>query len=359
MLKDNIKEIIEDIKQGKMVIILDDEERENEGDLVCAADLVSPEIVNFMASKGKGLICLPMSPDLCNKFDLPMMTHKNRAANRTAFTVSIEAAKGITTGISAADRSHTIKTAVNKDSKPSDIVQPGHIFPLKAMEGGILSRAGHTEAACDLAKLAGLQAAGVICEIMNDDGTMARRDDLIKFGEEHNIKVGTIADLIDYRLSSDSTIEAVHDRDISNEFGEFQLIVWRDTVNDEYHFSLSKGDLSKVKSPLVRVQTHSILQDTLGIEELGKNWSIRRSLERISKEEAGLFVLINHRDAKSYWLNKLENKETEPKTNRRVIGVGSQILRAIGLKEITVLGTPTKYNAVSGFNIEITGFINE
>jgi 3,4-dihydroxy 2-butanone 4-phosphate synthase/GTP cyclohydrolase II len=300
-----------------------------------------------------------MSPDLCNKFDLPMMTHKNRAANRTAFTVSIEAAKGITTGISAADRSHTIKTAVNKDSKPSDIVQPGHIFPLKAMEGGILSRAGHTEAACDLAKLAGLQAAGVICEIMNDDGTMARRDDLIKFGEEHNIKVGTIADLIDYRLSSDSTIEAVHDRDISNEFGEFQLIVWRDTVNDEYHFSLSKGDLSKVKSPLVRVQTHSILQDTLGIEELGKNWSIRRSLERISKEEAGLFVLINHRDAKSYWLNKLENKETEPKTNRRVIGVGSQILRAIGLKEITVLGTPTKYNAVSGFNIEITGFINE
>ena len=342
-----------------MVIILDDEERENEGDLVCAADLVTPEIVNFMASKGKGLICLPMSPDLCNKFDLPMMTHKNRAANRTAFTVSIEAAKGITTGISAADRSHTIKTAVNKDSKPSDIVQPGHIFPLKAMEGGILSRAGHTEAACDLAKLAGLQAAGVICEIMNDDGTMARRDDLIKFGEEHNIKVGTIADLIDYRLSSDSTIEAVHDRDISNEFGEFQLIVWRDTVNDEYHFSLSKGDLSKVKSPLVRVQTHSILQDTLGIEELGKNWSIRRSLERISKEEAGLFVLINHRDAKSYWLNKLENKETEPKTNRRVIGVGSQILRAIGLKEITVLGTPTKYNAVSGFNIEITGFINE
>ena len=359
MLKDNIKEIIEDIKQGKMVIILDDEERENEGDLVCAADLVTPEIVNFMASKGKGLICLPMSPDLCNKFDLPMMTHKNRAANRTAFTVSIEAAKGITTGISAADRSHTIKTAVNKDSKPSDIVQPGHIFPLKAMEGGILSRAGHTEAACDLAKLAGLQAAGVICEIMNDDGTMARRDDLIKFGEEHNIKVGTIADLIDYRLSSDSTIEAVHNRDISNEFGEFQLIVWRDTVNDEYHFSLSKGDLSKVKSPLVRVQTHSILQDTLGIEELGKNWSIRRSLERISKEEAGLFVLINHRDAKSYWLNKLENKETEPKTNRRVIGVGSQILRAIGLKEITVLGTPTKYNAVSGFNIEITGFINE
>ena len=359
MLKDNIKDIIEDVKNGKMVIILDDESRENEGDLVCAADLITPEIVNFMASKGKGLICLPMSANLCSKYDLQMMTNNNKAANRTAFTVSIEAAKGITTGISAADRSHTIKTAVDNKSVASDIVQPGHIFPLKAMDGGVLSRAGHTEAACDLAKLAGLQSAGVICEIMNEDGTMARRDDLIKFGKEHEIKVGTIADLIDYRLSSDSTVESVHNRNITNEFGNFNLIVWRDTINDEYHYSLSKGNLSKVKSPLVRVQTQSILQDTLGIEELGKNWSIRKSIERISKEEAGLFVLINHRDAKSYWLNILEEKEVEPKTNRRVIGVGSQILRALNLKEITVLGTPTKYNAVSGFNIEITGFINE
>ena len=359
MLKDNITDIIKDIKNGKMVIILDDESRENEGDLVCAADLVTPEIINFMASRGKGLICLPMNGDLITKYDLQMMTKNNKAANRTAFTVSIEAAEGITTGISAADRAHTIKTAVNKNSQASDIVQPGHIFPLKAMDGGVLSRAGHTEAACDLAKLAGLQSAGVICEIMNDDGTMARRDDLIKFGEEYNIKVGTIADLIDYRLSSDSTVEAVNERDISNEFGEFKLIVWRDIINDEYHFSLSKGDLAKVKSPLVRVQTQSILQDTLGIEELGKNWSIRKSLERISEEEAGLFVLINHRDAKSYWLNLLDDKEIEPKRNRRVIGVGSQILRALNLKEITVLGTPTKYNAVSGFNIEITGFVNE
>ena len=359
MLKNNIIEIIEDIKNGKMVIILDDESRENEGDLICAADLVTPEIINFMASKGRGLICLPMSTNLCDKYDLQMMTSNNKAANRTAFTVSIEAAEGITTGISAADRAYTIRTAVNKDSKASDIVQPGHIFPLKAMEGGVLSRAGHTEAACDLAKLAGLQSAGVICEIMNDDGTMARRDDLIKFGKDNNIKVGTIADLIDYRLSSDSTVEAIHEKDVSNEFGAFKLIVWRDIINDEYHFSLSKGNLQSIESPLVRVQTHSILQDTLGIEDLGKNWSIRKSLERISKEEAGLFVLINHRDAKSYWLNKLEDKEVEPKANRRVIGVGSQILRALDLKKISVLGTPTKYNAVSGFNIEITGFVNE
>lgn len=359
MLKDSITEIIEDIKQGKMVIILDDESRENEGDLICAADLVTPEIINFMASKGKGLICLPMNEDLCKKYDLQMMTNNNKAANRTAFTVSIEAGSGITTGISAADRAHTIRTAVDMNSIASDIVQPGHIFPLKAMEGGVLSRAGHTEAACDLAKLAGLQSAGVICEIMNDDGTMARRDDLIKFGNDNDIKVGTIADLIDYRLSSDSTIESIHEKDVSNEFGNFKLIVWRDTINDEYHFSLTKGDLQSVESPLVRVQTHSILQDTLGIEDLGKNWSIRKSIERISKEEAGIFVLINHRDAKSYWLNKLEDKEIEPKANRRVIGVGSQILRALDLKKISVLGTPTKYNAVSGFNIEITGFVNE
>ena len=359
MNKNNTQEIIQDIKDGKMVIILDDESRENEGDLVCAAELVTPEIINFMASKGKGLICLPMSQDLCKKFGLKMMTNNNRAANKTAFTVSIEAAEGITTGISAADRAHTIKTAVNKNSRSDDIVQPGHVFPLKAMKGGVLSRAGHTEAACDLSKLAGLQPAGVICEIMNEDGTMARRDDLIKFGKENSIKVGTIADLIDYRLSTDSTIESVVEKNVKNEFGEFVLNVWRDKIYDEYHFSLSKGDLSKAESPLVRVQTQSILQDMLGIEELGKNWSIRNSLKRISEEDSGLFVLINHRDAKSYWLNKLTKKEIEPKTNRRVIGVGSQILRALNLKKITVLGTPTKYNAVSGFDIEITGFKND
>jgi len=359
MNKNNTQEIIQDIKDGKMVIILDDESRENEGDLVCAAELITPEIINFMASKGKGLICLPMSQDLCKKFGLKMMTSNNRAANKTAFTVSIEAAEGITTGISAADRAHTIKTAVNKNSRSDDIVQPGHVFPLKAMKGGVLSRAGHTEAACDLSKLAGLQPAGVICEIMNEDGTMARRDDLIKFGKENNIKVGTIADLIDYRLSTDSTIESVVEKNVKNEFGEFVLNVWRDKIYDEYHFSLSKGDLSKAESPLVRVQTQSILQDMLGIEELGKNWSIRNSLKRISEEDSGLFVLINHRDAKSYWLNKLTKQEIEPKTNRRVIGVGSQILRALNLKKITVLGTPTKYNAVSGFDIEITGFKNE
>jgi 3,4-dihydroxy 2-butanone 4-phosphate synthase/GTP cyclohydrolase II len=312
-----------------------------------------------MAKNGRGLICLALNEDKVENLGLSLMSSNNKSRHETAFTVSIEAREGVTTGISAHDRALTIATAISGNTKSTDIVTPGHVFPIKARPGGVLVRAGHTEAAVDIAKLAGKNPSGVICEIMNDDGTMARRDDLIKFGELHNLKVGTIADLIDYRLSSDSTVEAVNEKKISNEFGDFNLIVWRDKINDEYHFSLSKGDLLKVKSPLVRVQTQSILQDTLGIEDLGKNWSIRKSLERISKEEVGLFVLINHRDAKSYWLNLLDDKEIEPKRNRRVIGVGSQILRALNLKQITVLGTPTKYNAVSGFNIEITGFINE
>ena len=351
--------IIEDARNGKMFILVDHEDRENEGDLVIPGQMATPNAVNFMATHGRGLICLALPSEQIDKLKLPLMAATNSSRHETAFTVSIEAREGVTTGISAHDRSKTISVAINPQVRTEEIATPGHVFPLRAKNGGVLIRAGHTEAAVDISRLAGLNPSGVICEIMNDDGTMARRDDLIKFGETHNIKVGTIADLIDYRLSSDSTIEAISEKTIQNEFGEFNLIVWRDNIKDEYHFSLTKGDLSKVESPLVRVQTQSILQDTLGIEEMGKNWSIRKSIERISKEEAGLFVLINHRDARSYWLNKLKDKEVEPKKNRRVIGVGSQICRALNLKKIRVLGTPTKYNALSGFNIEITGFVNE
>ena len=296
----DIEDIIADVRKGKMVIMVDDEDRENEGDLIMAAEKVRPEDINYMARYGRGLICLTLTRERCAQLRLPLMVEETDQHHMTNFTVSIEATKGITTGISAHDRAKTVQTAVAKNASPDQLSQPGHIFPLKAIEGGVLSRAGHTEAACDLSKLAGLQSAGVICEIMNEDGTMARRDDLVAFGKEHELKVGTIADLIDYRLSSDSTVEAVNERNITNEFGEFKMIVWRDMVNDEYHFSLSLGDLSKTKSPLVRVQTQSILQDTLGIEELGKKWSIRKSLERISEEGAGIFVLINHRDDKSF-----------------------------------------------------------
>ena len=359
MLKNEIPEIIDDLKKGKMVIILDDEDRENEGDLICAAESVTPEIINFMATNGRGLICLALEKEKCKQLNLRPMTNDNNASNRTAFTVSIEAKQGITTGISAKDRAHTILTAVAHDSTEEDIVQPGHIFPLQAMKGGVLARAGHTEAACDLAKLSGFSGAGVICEIMNDDGTMARRDDLLKFGEKFNLKVGTIADLIDYKLTKESTIENVHSKEVATEFGKFQLQVWRDVIFDEHHFSLKLGDINKVDKPLVRVQTQSVLQDTLGIEEIGKKWSIRKSLKRIADEGTGVFVLINHRDAKGYWLPMLKDEDVEPKRSRRVIGIGSQILRALGLSTIKVLGTPTKYSGLSGFNIEIEEFINE
>ena len=359
MNKDEIKDVIADLKKGKMVIILDDEDRENEGDLICAAEAVTPEIVNFMATNGRGLICLALDSEKCEKLNLQPMTNNNKTSNRTAFTVSIEAKDGITTGISAKDRAHTILTAVNADASEDDIVQPGHVFPLQAMRGGVLARAGHTEAACDLATLAGFSAAGVICEIMNDDGTMARRDDLLKFGEKHNLKVGTIADLIDYKLSKESTIENVHTKEVSTEFGEFRLDVWRDVIFDEHHFSLTKGSPEKADVPMVRVQTQSVLQDTLGIDEIGKKWSIRKSLQKISEEGTGVFVLINHRDAKTYWLSSLKDENIEPKRNRRVIGIGSQILRSLGLSRINVLGTPTKYSGLSGFNIEIEGFIDE
>ena len=286
------------------------------------------------------------------------MTDSNESSNKTAFTISIEAKEGITTGISAQDRATTILAAVNPNATKKDIAQPGHVFPLQAMDGGVLARAGHTEASCDLAKLSGFSPSGVICEIMNDDGSMARRDDLIEFAKKHNLKIGTIADLIDFRLTTEATVKEVERKFVETDFGEFELRIWEDMLEKNFHFSLSKGDIHNVDAPLVRVQTQSVLQDTLAINELGKKWSVRSSLEKISKSEAGVFVLINHRDASSYWLSLLEGKELTKKS-RRVIGAGSQILRDLGLTKINVLGTPTQYNNISGFNIEIVGFEND
>ena len=353
-----IKEIIDDLKEGKMVIIVDDEDRENEGDLICAADKINSDTVNFMAKHGRGLICLTLTKEKCSVLGLKQMTDSNESNNKTAFTVSIEAKEGITTGISAQDRATTILAAVNPDATKKDIAQPGHVFPLQAMDGGVLARAGHTEASCDLSELAGFSASGVICEIMNDDGSMARRDDLIGFAKKHNLKIGTIADLIDFRLITEATVKEVERKSVETDFGEFELRIWEDMLEKNFHFSLSKGDIKNIDAPLVRVQTQSVLQDTLAINDLGKKWSVRSSLKRISESEAGVFVLINHRDASSYWLSLLEGKELTKKS-RRVIGAGSQIIRDLGLTKIKVLGTPTQYNNISGFNIEIVGFENE
>ena len=352
------KEIINDLKEGKIVIIVDDEDRENEGDLVCASDKVDSNIVNFMAKHGRGLICLTLTKEKCSVLGLKQMTDSNESSNKTAFTISIEAKEGITTGISAQDRATTILAAVNPNATKKDIAQPGHVFPLQAMDGGVLARAGHTEASCDLAKLSGFSPSGVICEIMNDDGSMARRDDLIEFAKKHNLKIGTIADLIDFRLTTEATVKEVERKFVETDFGEFELRIWEDMLEKNFHFSLSKGDVQNANAPLVRVQTQSVLQDTLAINNLGKKWSVRSSLKKISESEAGVLVLINHRDASSYWLSLLEGKELTKKS-RRVIGAGSQILRDLGLTKIKVLGTPTQYNNISGFNIEIVGFEND
>ena len=238
MIKSNIQDIVKDLGLGKVVIIVDDEDRENEGDLVCAAELVTADIVNFMAKYGRGLICLTLTKEKCRELDLKQMTSSNESSNKTAFTVSIEAKDGITTGISAQDRATTILAAVHPEATADDIAQPGHVFPLEAMDGGVLARAGHTEASCDLAKLSGLSPSGVICEIMNDDGSMGRRDDLEMFAKKHDLKIGTIADLIDFRLSQETTIKEIEKRKVGTDFGEFELHIWEDTLDQNYHLNL-------------------------------------------------------------------------------------------------------------------------
>ena len=350
------EEIIQDIAVGKMIILLDDEDRENEGDLVCAAELVDDKKINFMISKAKGLVCLPLSPKKCDLLNLPMMTNNNRAKHGTGFTVSIEAAKGISTGISAEDRARTIKAAARKNAKAVDIVQPGHIFPLRAFEGGVLSRAGHTEAACDLARLAGLEEAGVICEIMNDDGSMARRDDLIKFASSHDMKIGTITDLIHYRTLKEKSIHLEYSKSVEIQGIQFELSAWRDSIFNNLHLTFVKGDLGSTESPLVRVHIPNTLHDLIGVEEFGERLNLKKAFKRIGKEECGVLLLIgNYQDADGV-MNDLMGTKSTVKPETKTVGIGSQILKELGLKQIKLLATPVKYPTLSGFDLEVTGF---
>ncbi|MCV6637670.1 bifunctional 3,4-dihydroxy-2-butanone-4-phosphate synthase/GTP cyclohydrolase II [Candidatus Albibeggiatoa sp. nov. NOAA] len=367
----SINEIITDIRQGKMVIIMDDEDRENEGDIIMAASKVRPEDINFMARYGRGLICLTLTHDRCKQLHLPLMVRANHSANGTNFTVSIEAAQGVTTGISAADRAVTIKAAVAPDAKPSDIVQPGHIFPLMAQPGGVLRRAGHTEAGCDLARLAGLDPSAVIVEILNEDGTMARRPDLEAFAKQHNIKIGTVADLIRFRVEHEKTVERLENCKLPTEFGEFKLCAYQDTIDDTVHFALVKGEIRPEVPTLVRVHIRDTLCDlTSSIrEECG--WPVRDALERVSETEAGVVVILQQPEDMNSIAKRIQqcaNKDqgvvsqppvaTHPK-DLRTHGLGAQILADLGVKKMNVLSAPKKMHGISGFGLEVVEYVHQ
>jgi 3,4-dihydroxy 2-butanone 4-phosphate synthase / GTP cyclohydrolase II len=363
-----IEEIIEDFRQGKMVILMDDEDRENEGDILMAASMVRPEDINFMARYGRGLICLTLSKARCQQLNLPLMVDKNEAQFSTNFTVSIEAAEGVTTGISAADRARTIQAAVAHDAKPSDVVQPGHIFPLMAQDGGVLTRNGHTEAGCDLARLAGLEPAAVIVEILNEDGTMARRPDLEKFAAEHGLKLGTIAELIEYRNQHETTIQKVSQCHMPTEYGDFELTTFRDTIDNQVHFALSKPQKDPSKPVLVRVHLHDYLNDVLNCQRGDlRSWPLDKAMIRIN-EEGGIVVIIGHENSQQDLLARIEHYSAvdaeqlteicKPKSASRRVGVGSQILKAMGVKQMRLLSSPKRY-VLSGFGLEVVEYISE
>ena len=354
-MKVTIKEIIEDYKQGKMIILMDDENRENEGDLLIAAEKVSKEDINFMATHGRGLICLTLTQERCQLLNLPLMVSQNSDLQSTNFTVSIEAASGVTTGISAADRTKTIVAAVAKDAKPLDIVQPGHVFPLMAQQGGVLIRAGHTEAGCDLARLAGFEPASVIVEILNDDGSMARNADLHKFGKKHGIKVGTIADLIHYRVENEKSIERINQRPFETKYGKFNLYSYLDRIHNDIHIALVKGVIDESSEPYVRVHMENIFKDVL--QEYKRGFSVNSALNKISEVETGVFLLLRKQDNQAI-LENIDNQDYSSKDDGRTFGIGAQILADLGVTNMKSLGNPRKWPGLDGFGLNITEYIN-
>lgn len=352
-----ISEIIADIKAGKMVIITDAEDRENEGDIVMAAQFVTPQAINFMIKHARGLVCLPMEDQLIDKLGLPMMTQKNGAQYGTNFTVSIEAAHGISTGISAADRAHTIQTAVSPNVAPEDIVNPGHVFPLRAQKGGVLVRAGHTEAAVDLAKMAGLSGAGVICEILNDDGTMARMPELMAFASEHQLKIGTIADLIEYRNRTESLLEEMGDFSVSTPWGEFQQHVYVDKLTGDTHLALVKGQPEHASETVVRVHEPFSAMDFIQFDP-HHSWNLPAALARIQAAECGVIILLHRTEDGSALLERTLPKNTFQikKWDRKTYGIGAQILASLNVSKMRVLGKPSNMNGLTGFGLEVIGF---
>jgi 3,4-dihydroxy 2-butanone 4-phosphate synthase/GTP cyclohydrolase II len=353
--------IVADLKAGKMVVLVDDEDRENEGDLVMAAEHVTPEAVNFMARYGRGLICLTLTEARCRQLNLPLMVADNRSPLTTNFTVSIEAARGVTTGISAADRAQTIRAAVARYARPEDLVQPGHIFPLMARRGGVMIRAGHTEAGCDLALLAGLEPAAVICEILRDNGEMARLPDLKVFARTHGLKIGTIADLIHYRSQTEQLIERAAERAIQTPFGEFRVVAYFDVIANRTHLALVRGDIAAERETLVRVHEPFSVVDIFDDGASRHSFGIQGAMKKIAEAGTGVLVLLHGAESAQdliAWADATtEDRPQERKWDPRIFGVGAQILRDLGVGKMRVMSRVRKMHSMAGFGLEVTGYV--
>jgi 3,4-dihydroxy 2-butanone 4-phosphate synthase/GTP cyclohydrolase II len=360
-------EILDDLRAGRMVVVIDDQDRENEGDLLMAASCVRPEDINFMARYGRGLICLTLTRERCAQLRLPLMVSDTDREQRTNFTLSIEAAEGITTGISAYDRAHTVRTAVAADARPDHLRQPGHVFPVMAQPGGVLTRAGHTEAGCDLARLAGHEPAAVIVEIMNEDGTMARRPQLEVFAREHGLKIGTIADLIRHRLQTERSVERISEQNVQTIHGEFKLCCYEDHVNRDVHLALVRGDLAGATVPIVRVHLPDTLRDLIGIRTESPAWTLDAALAKVASAGCGVVVILRQHESPREIADAVQQLNrgvrldiVRPSTSivLRTFGVGAQILRELGVTRMRVLSAPRQLHGLSAFGLEIVEYID-
>jgi len=367
--KASVEQALKTVKAGKLIIIVDDEERENEGDLMVAAEKVTPEIINFMTKHGRGLICLPLTKERLKELDIPLMVHDNTARFETAFTVSVDAKEGVTTGISAYDRAKTVLTVIDPKTRPADLARPGHIFPLQAREGGILERAGQTEAALDIARLAGLRLAGVICEVMNEDGTMARMPQLEEFSQIHSIPILTIADIIKYRMNHERLVKKVEEADLPTKFGHFKLMIFEDTIHKEHHLALVKGEIKKDEPTLVRAHSQCLTGDTFGSIRCDCGAQLHRAMEIINKEGKGVILyILNHEGRGIGFINKIKayaiqdqgldtveaNRKLGFKPDQREYGIGAQVLVSLGVNKLRLItNNPRKFIGLSGYGLEI------